>query len=106
VKDGKKAIEYSEIFISKTRPASRICVVTGELIANQEDHIIIEYLTSNEHSALYRFNFIHINKLNVPNWIERKYVVKELTKLYNSGFWKEDNSNYLVNLIDSLSRVS
>jgi hypothetical protein len=102
--NGKKAIRYRNLFIAKTRPENRKCIVSGELITRQEDHCFIGYLTSNKSSNLHRFNFTHINKLNLAQWAEREYLVKELAKLRDSGEWHEgENGKYLDMLINELT---
>jgi hypothetical protein len=100
---GEIAMQYAELGNLKIKPENRKCIVTGELITRQKDHILIGYLTSDESSYLHRFNFTHINVLNLTLWNEREHVIKELIKFRESGLWLEDgNRNYLSKLIDVL----
>jgi len=101
---GKKAIIYSELLHLKSGPENRKCIVTGDLITKQDEHIYIGYLTSDEKSNLHQFNFTHINKINLLKWTNRKYCITELTKLLNSNTWREYGSNnkYLLKLINTL----
>jgi len=100
---GKTAIYYADLGNLKVKPANRKCIVSGELITKQKEHILIGYLTSDESSYLHQFNFTHISILNLPQWKERDQVAKELIKLRESGMWLEGNSNYLNKLIEVLT---
>lgn len=100
---GRIAMQYAELGNFKIKPENRKCIVTGELITRQKEHILIGYLTSDESSYLHRFNFTHINVLNLSQWNEREDVIKELAQLRESGLWLEEgNRNYLNKLIEVL----
>ncbi|HVU55803.1 MAG TPA: hypothetical protein VHD83_12155 [Puia sp.] len=99
-KSTESAKKYADLFIEKIKPQNRICLITGKKIINQEDHIYIGYLTSNDKDYLHQFNFTHVCKSSLYSWESRKQLVEELIKLKNSGKWKESNGqNYLENLI-------
>src|ERR1700760_1786126 len=44
---GKTAKEYAALFVEKIRPENRICLISGKKITSPNDHIFIDYLTSN-----------------------------------------------------------
>jgi len=104
VKNGKRTIKYADIRNLKTRPENRKCIVTQELITNESEHIFIPYLTSDKSSNLHKFNFTHINILNLSRWKDREHVTKELIKFHDSGTWGETNDKYLIKLIDILGK--
>lgn len=102
--NGAKANRYADEFIKFTRPENRKCVVTGELITRYEDHIFIEYLTSDETSPLHQFNFTNIHRNNISQWKGRLQLLSLLFSLKESDSWKNYYAQrYLSKLIDSIT---
>ncbi len=100
---GEVAKKYANLFVERIRPDNRRCLITGEKITDPNDHIFIDYLTSNEEDYLHRFNFVHICKRSLASWELRKRLVEELIKLKSSGKWQElAGKDYLGNLISQL----
>lgn len=98
------ARKYAELFIERVNPTCRKCIVTGDIISDPQNHIFIEYLTSDESNYLHQFNFIHIDKRNLNQWDKAKDFKNALIALKKSGLWEEvANSNYLSRLIEVIS---
>ncbi|SEM97726.1 hypothetical protein SAMN05192574_10255 [Mucilaginibacter gossypiicola] len=101
---GAKLIRYADEFIRFIAPGNRKCVVTGELITKQEDHIMIGYLTSDEASALHQFNFTHIHRNNLAKWQDQSKLLSLLLSLRDSENWQNHYpQQYLSMLIQSIT---
>ncbi len=101
---GPTAIDYAEEFKNKVQPASRRCVIGGNLITDPDDHIFIDLLTSDRSSFLHQFNFTHIDKRNLIGWEEREKLIDQIIKVYKSDTEKgPGEERYLRNLIEQLS---
>lgn len=98
------AMNYADECAEQNRPANRRCLVSGELISDQESDISIILLTSDRNHFLHQFNFVHIDKANLANWIMRDRVVLELVNFQKGNNWQEWNGgDYLAKLIFLLS---
>jgi hypothetical protein len=76
------------------------CIIDGCSIENPSDVLAIGLLTSLETEALYKFNFITINKRNLMRWQERNEFVELVLKFMYDGKWNSLTSfNYLEYLI-------
>jgi hypothetical protein len=98
------ARKYANLFIEKSQPGNRKCMISGGKIEDYNDYLFIDYLTSNEDEFLHRLNFSSIDKRNLPRWYLRDRVVSELFELNRSGNWKEFGGHnfYIENLINAL----
>lgn len=56
---------------NKTAPSARKCEVCGEMIANREDHLLIDYLSANSEDPMYAFNYTHLHKSCIFLWGHR-----------------------------------
>jgi hypothetical protein len=102
--NSKKAIAYVDESINSRRPGNRKCIVTGELITRQEDHIVIGYLTSDESSVLHQFNFVQIHRNNLAKWEDRPLLLSLLLALKASGNWQNQYAQrHLSALIKDLT---
>lgn len=103
-KEGQIAVKYANLFMESIKPLNRICIIGGNLITKYENHIFIDYLTSDINEYLHKMNFSHIDKMNLPNWKNREEFILELVNLKDGGEWKDVGVNkYLDKLISQLS---
>lgn len=86
---GENAISLSDKFISHTRPTNRICIVSHELIATPEEYVFTGVLTSDETESLSQFNFVTLNRKNIPLWNRREAFVNQLRHFIQQDKWQE-----------------
>lgn len=94
--------KFAKMFERAIRPEFRVCIIGGGYINNQNDHIFIDYLTSNENDFLYQFNFAHIDKNNLHKWEKKNELIFQLNTFLESKLWDDNNFGYLSKLIKSL----
>lgn len=98
---GKQALEYREIMFEKIKPINRICDIGGNLITKPDDYLFINLLTSNPSEGLSKFNFMTIDKNNLPKWKNRQLFHDVTQRFMDEGKWRTlKDFNYLSYLID------
>lgn len=97
---GNRAIKFADQFFFSTRRENRICIIGKNIIKNFEDYIFIDLLTSNEREALYKFNFITLDRNNLEGWTDRSKFIATATKFKEENKWGDlSDFKYLDNLI-------
>jgi hypothetical protein len=86
----------------QNRPSlNSICIVDGKPISNKGDTIFFGLLTSDKNEELFKFNFLTLNKRNVPNWNQREEFICLAINFKNMGKWKSlTEFNFLDYLVD------
>ncbi|RKT01464.1 hypothetical protein [Chryseobacterium defluvii] len=101
---GNQAILFAQEYIDKTRPKNRICIVGGNLIQRFEDYIFIDMLTSDKEEALFKFNFITLDRNNLQRWNDRENFIQYAEEFKKENKWEDlTEFKYLDNLIKKVS---
>lgn len=100
---GKKAISFIDRLYFKTKPENRKCDIGGGEIPSFSDFIFVPMLTSDATESVYKYNFMTINKRNIPNWPGRQKMLEDLKEYNSSGNWENPlSSKHLEQLISKL----
>ena len=83
--NGTRALELAEechaAFMKKK------CIVTGETITDYREHFFLALLTSDVTEPLYRYNFITLNRKNIPAWKDREDFINTAEKFIAERKW-------------------
>jgi hypothetical protein len=102
---GNRAIKFADQFFFSTHRENRICIVGKNIIKNFEDYIFIDLLTSDEQEALYKFNFITLDRNNLEGWTDRSKFIATATKFKEENKWGDlSDFKYLDYLIEIISQ--
>lgn len=100
---GEKALYYREISINKTRPANRICEVSGNPVNKPQDWFYSSLLSSDETEKLSQFNFINLDLANVDRWVRRQEFLDTAKQFLQDGKWGSlTDYNVLERLIKTI----
>jgi hypothetical protein len=77
--------------------------VSGRTIANPRNLVAVGLLTSDKGEELYKYNFLKIDKGNIPYWKDRRHFLSVATDYLHEGNWKSFGEfnllEYLVEII-------
>lgn len=82
---GEEATYYADK--ATIPPASRTCIVSGKKLDDYHFYIGFGLLTSDRNESLYQFNFLQMDRRNLPEWKDRSLFIEVATKFIDDGKW-------------------
>ncbi len=79
-----------------SRPAARICRITGELITDPNDYLGLGFLVESPEHELFPFNWAHFSRRALSRWKGRKELVAAIQRLSESGDWEGESLHHLL----------
>jgi hypothetical protein len=98
---GKTALAFRE-WIFNNPLSKSVCAVDG-LPIGYNNFFGVAVLTSDDKEPLFQYNFLTLNKKNIPQWKDRGKFIGLLKKINDEGKWEDFMSlGYLDKLIRQL----
>jgi hypothetical protein len=85
----------------RAAPASRLCLICGELIKRPDDYVGLGYLVDDPEHPLHRFNYAHFHRSHLAGWPKLSGLIAELVRLDASGAWKGDALKRVIGVLRS-----
>ncbi|WP_445456091.1 hypothetical protein [Flavobacterium sp. HNIBRBA15423] len=96
-----KLLFHIKMYNKRFPMAELRCITDNQLISNPRNIISFGMLTSNENENLFKFNYVILNKDNIPNWNQKESFIQTSKKYILDKKWKSLNDfNYLEYLIE------
>ena len=88
----KEKLNYHlQLFAKAFTDRPPICVVDRQPIINSADFFFSGLLTSEPAEPLFKFNYLILNRRNIPHWGQREEFIAELERFREMGKWKSFN---------------